>query len=878
MNPLVALKKYFGYDSFRQNQLEIIEAIMEGNNVLAVLPTGAGKSLCYQIPALTAKNFSIVISPLIALMKDQVDSLNRGEEIAAFINSSQTFSESEEIFQKLLYGKIKILYVAPERLSNFDFAERIKKLQPSYLFIDEAHCISEWGHNFRPSYRKINEFAEYISIKNISSFTATATPEVVQDIVTQLGLKNPKFFIRGFERENLELNVFVTKKKKEKCLELISQFKTPAIIYTSSRKMAEDVSEFLNFNRVPCAFYHAGMTSFERKRIQEEFINDKTKVIAATNAFGMGIDKKDIRLIIHYNTPGSIENYYQEIGRAGRDGKTSFVFLLHDDEDINIQNYFLVNSHPDKQMIENIYDAICDYNKIPVGSFDDKEIPLNMEYISAVAKKKISKGLLHSSLKFLEEGGYIKLISEFDRKPQLQIIVGKNKLKDFIKSTSNTTVKELVVHLLRNYGGEIFINRIKVSSSELSSQLNISAEEIEEALIILENLGFIIYKKPPADENALLITPRVEARHLRLNYKKLNESFLHLQKKIDSMVDYAFTKNCRFKFILNYFGEDTSTYSCGKCDSCKGSYQSSELNSGYMQEIILKTLFLLNEVSPEKKIISIVSGEQSAGQSNTIATFGACSNYSNEEIKQSIHELISKSLIAKKHNNKKYLQITATGKNFLMQSGIIGNENELEQNYESNLELFNLLREVRTKAAKKFLQTAYLICPDEILRDVAQQRPRSRRDLLNISGFTERMFNKIGNDFLEVLVNFSSSKDDSADTNTNQKQLPSNITETLNLLEKKYSLKDISAVRQLSEAVISMQIETILEYDSLLDISHLYNDNQLDLILKEIKKGFVDLKDLKNRLPKEISYPLIRIAVAKSKFTASFAFANPERV
>ncbi len=865
MNPLEVLKKYFGYNSFRQNQLEIIEAIMQGENILAVLPTGAGKSLCYQVPALAAKNFSIVISPLIALMKDQVDALNKNEEIAAFINSSQSFSESEAILQKLLYGRIKILYAAPERLSNFDFSERIKKLQPSYLFVDEAHCISEWGHNFRPSYRKISEFAEYISVKNISAFTATATPEVVQDIVSQLSLKNPKLFIRGFERENLELNVIITRRKKEKCLELLSQFKTPAIIYTSSRKMAEEVSGFLNLNRIPCAFYHAGMSSFERKRIHEEFINDRKKVIAATNAFGMGIDKRDIRLIIHYNTPGSIENYYQEIGRAGRDGKTSFIFLLHDDEDINIQNFFLANSFPDKQDIENIYDAICDYNKIPVGYYDGKEIPLNLEYISAVAKKKISNGILHSSLRLLEDGGYIKLVSEFDRKPQIQFTIDKNKLKNFIKNTSNITLRELIIHLLRNYGGEIFVNKIKISSSELSSQLNISETEIEEALIVLENLGFIIYKKTFANENAVLITPRVTAKNLRLDYKKLNESYLHLQKKIETMVDYVFTKDCRFKFILNYFGEDTSSYSCGNCDHCKNSNYSAELNSSYLREIILKTLFMLNEPKTEKKIISMLRGENNVDSDNSFSASGSCSNYAQEELKQSIHELLAKNFIEKSEGSRKFLRLTSFGRDFLIQNGIVDEEKNKPQNYETNLELFNLLREVRTKAAKKFLQTSYLICPDEVLREVARQRPSSRHELLRINGFNERMFNKIGHDFLEVLAAFSNMNKNDSQTEQSKKQLPANIAETLTLLEKKYSLKDISIMRQLSESVISMQIETILEYDSTIDISHLFSGNQSVLILNEIRSGFIDLKDLKNRLPKEISYPLIRIAVAKAR-------------
>ncbi|MCH7774136.1 MAG: ATP-dependent DNA helicase RecQ, partial [Bacteroidetes bacterium] len=362
----------------------------------AVLPTGAGKSLCYQLPALISENFSIVISPLIALMKDQVDNLNRENEVAAFINSTMDFIETEEVLQKISYGKIKLLYVAPERLDSKKFADRIVSLNPNFLFVDEAHCISEWGHNFRPSFAKISEFINYCSIKNVSAFTATATPEVVKDIGTQLNFNNPKIFVKGFERENLHLNVHLNVNKNRKCQELLSVIDGSAIIYTSSRKKAEEAAEFLKLKGFNCGYYHAGLNAIERRRVQEDFINDELRVICATNAFGMGIDKKDIRLIIHYNIPGSIENYYQEIGRAGRDNKDSHIHLLYVDNDINIQNYFISNSHPTKELIQNIYNAINDFNLIEIGNHPKHELIIDPDYISNYTGMPISRGLLHS--------------------------------------------------------------------------------------------------------------------------------------------------------------------------------------------------------------------------------------------------------------------------------------------------------------------------------------------------------------------------------------------------------------------------------------------------------------------------------------------------
>jgi len=871
MLPLQALEKYFGYKSFRVGQKEIIDAILQGNNVLAVLPTGAGKSVCYQIPSLVSENFSIVISPLIALMKDQVDSLNKNGASAAFINSTMSFYETEDVLQNISYGKIKLLYVAPERLENITFAERIKKLNPSYLFVDEAHCISEWGHNFRPSYRKILDFINYTGIKNISAFTATATPEVIQDITIQLNLKFPKVFVKGFERNNLHLNLIITKKKKEKCLELISRFKTPTIIYTSSRRSAEEVSEYLTFKRISCSYYHAGLAHEERKKIQEDFLNDKIPIIAATNAFGMGIDKKDIRLIIHYNIPGSIENYYQEIGRAGRDGKDSFVYLLYDDSDINIHNYFLSNSHPDKKIIHNVYNAICDYNKIAEGIQPDSEIILNQEYISAYAKKNINRGLLHSTLKILEAGGYLRTISEFDNKSTFQFIVDKNKLKEFVKNSSNKNLKEVILLFLRTYGSSIFTNTVQLFLSDLASQTGLQEFDIDESLIILDNLGLGKYSKPISKNSVLLTSPRVNTERLKIDYKKINESYLNLQKKIDSMVDYVFTNECRFKYILKYFGENVEEYSCNKCDNCRQENIFSSESTEYIKEIILRTIYKTGSIS-ESILIGILKGSAKPDKYQKLETFGTCSNYQKNDLKIIIHILLSQSFIKRKISNNKKFELDEEGFNYLKKIKIIETNDVSLADYESDIELFNTLKEIRTRASKKFMQTGYLICPDDVLREIVNKKPANEYELLSIKGFNQRMFNKIGKEFLDGIENFNrkglQEKDNSSQSKKEKREVPQNIKETYILLKKGYSLSSIASLRNLSEAVISMQIETIIEYEPEININNLVEEKNINKINSEIEKGFTDLKDLKNRLPVEISYPIIRIAAAKYKFTS----------
>ena len=860
------LKEYFNYDSFRSEQEEIIDSILSSKSVIAILPTGAGKSICYQVPAILSDNFSIIISPLIALMKDQVDSLNKKREIAAFINSTMSFQESEEALNKIAFGKIKLLYLAPEKLESLKFADRIKKLKPTYLFVDEAHCISEWGHNFRPSYLKIKEFINYVSIKKIAAFTATATPEVVKDIKEQLELREPKIYVRGFERYNLHLNSVVIKNKKKKCIELLRKINGPAIIYTSSRKKSEEVAEYLTINGFPCAYYHAGLPSAERRRLQEEFMNGELEIIAATNAFGMGIDKKNIRLVIHYNIPGSIENYYQEIGRAGRDDESSFCFLLYDENDLRIQNYFISTSHPNKELIKNIYKAVCDYNRIAVGSIPEKELIVEQEYIANYTQTKLSKGLLHTSLKYLENAGYLTRISEFDKKDSIQVIVSKEKLKQYLTSTSNEELKNTLLLLLQEFGSRIFQSPIKIFMKNLSLNLAIPEYELMDMFIVLDNLGIISFNQSVPKETIKLTTARVAADRLVLNYKSINESYLNSRRKLDKIVEYVFTQDCRFKYILNYFGENLDRYKCSKCDNCVTTNKISDSTFEYISDAIKNTLLELNIEISEKSLIQILKGEQIKESLKKFDYFGACRNFSPTEIKIVIQQLVSKKEVSKRISGENYISINQDlRKEVEFKESSLGNN--MRENYDRDLYLFNLLREVRKKAAERFLQSAYLICPDNVLRDIVRKKPLSKSDILSITGFNNRMLNKVGNEFIEVIRNYLN---DQKNKKTDEKKpsLPQNIIQTQKLMKKKYTLKEIAETLKLSEAVVSMQIETIIEYSPFADINHLFSKENYKLIITEVKKGYENLKELKERLPSKITYPQIRIAVAKHKFSS----------
>jgi len=872
-----ALNKYFGYKKYRPGQEEIIKSIIKGQNVLAVLPTGAGKSICYQIPALVAESFSIVISPLIALMKDQVDSLNKKQTVAAFINSSLDFNETESILNETSEGKYKLLYVAPERLENVSFAERIKRMNPAYLFVDEAHCISEWGHNFRPSYRKIKEFIDFADIKNISAFTATATPEVKTDIIFQLGLNDPSVFVRGFERENLLVNVVHTKQKKEKTLQLVSKNLLPAIIYTASRKKAEEITEYLNLHKIKCSYYHAGLSSYERRFVQESFLSGKIPVIAATNAFGMGIDKKDIRLIVHYNAPGSIEAYYQEIGRAGRDGKLSETYLLYDDSDIELQEFLISNSNPDLKTIQDIYQALMDTNRVAVGNMPEKEIEIDNDHLNFMLGRQVSKGIVKASLKILENAGYLREVSGYEKKYTVMFLADANKLKGFVKKTTSSVFRVLCLHLLRKFGSSVFNKKTQINPTSLAEETGLDENTIDEAFHNLDDLGIISYYKPILKDSILVTQPRVKNNRLELNMKSVNENYFAQLKKLDAVKQFAYSNLCRFKFILNYFGDDNNYDKCGKCDNCNDTDKSSEEQNEYVSEIIIRTMYEYNLGIAHNSVINTLKGKSKDQLLQKLSAFGSCHNYKATEISKVFFELIEKGLIRKIDTLKDKYIISDDGIALLKEKGLVTEAVKQDENYEENLMLFYKLREIRTGVAKRFMQSERIICPDEVLRAVVVKKPRSKSEITSIEGFNERMYNKLGEQILESIRDFSESrktetkkKEDSRIYSLNSQVsarsvLPKNIYDTYEFLEKGYALKDIAALRKLSEPVISMQIESILGYLPGLKIDNIVSDDMQDLINSEIKKGFVDLKELKARLPESITYPLLRIVLAKNK-------------
>ena len=563
--PLDILRKYWGYEAFRHLQLEIVESVLAQQDTIALLPTGGGKSLCYQLPALCKEGLCLVISPLIALMKDQVDQLNEQGIKSYAIYTGLTNREIDIILDNCIYGAVKLLYVSPERLQTELFTERVKKMNINLLAIDESHCISHWGYDFRPSYLEIADFRDSV-IPNVSTIalTATATEKVIDDICEKLALKNPNLFKASFERKNLAFAVRKIEKKEDKLFEVLQNVPGSALVYVRHRKTAKELAELLLKKQISADYYHAGLNHDLRMKKQDSWQSDQTRVIVATNAFGMGINKSNVRVVVHFDTPDNLEAYYQEAGRAGRDGKKSYAVILYHEGDKRLLNTYFENAHPSIDFLKRLYQALANYFKIAVGSnmlsyfdFDITEFCNNFN---------LHQSETYYGIKKLGEEGFIELNESFYHPSKVSINLDKEELYKF--QIANATFDPLVKTLLRLYGGEILGNFTRISEYQIARLLNTTTYKIKSNLDHLNSMKIITYDRMRDKPQLAFITNRYDANKLPLNKERLVHRKSIQKEKLDAMIQYIERLDrCRTAFILNYFGEHNFS-DCGHCDYC----------------------------------------------------------------------------------------------------------------------------------------------------------------------------------------------------------------------------------------------------------------------------------------------------------------------
>ncbi len=599
------LRQYWGYDDFRGIQREIIESIGSGHDTLGLMPTGGGKSITFQVPALSKEGTCIVITPLIALMKDQVENLRRRGIRAAAIYSGLTREEIVITLENCIFGAVKILYVSPERLSSELFQTKLRHMHVSFITVDEAHCISQWGYDFRPSYLEIAKIRKFLPGIPVLALTATATPQVVDDICDKLsrnvecGMWNENshipfnVFRMSFERRNLAYVVRQTTDKREQLIHILQNVKGTAIVYTRSRRRTKEFAELLNEAGISATFYHAGLDTATKDERQIAWQNDKTRVMVATNAFGMGIDKPDVRVVIHVDCPDSVEAYFQEAGRAGRDGQKAYAVLLYNDADHRKLEKRISDTFPEKDFIREVYEHLAYFYQIGVGSGYNHTFEFNIDKFCHTFRHFPIQ--VDSALKILNRAGYIEYTEEQDNQARVMFTVSRNELYRLENNTDNE--ERVITALLRNYGG-LFTDYNYIDESFIAQQCGLQSQQV---YLILKNLSqrhilhFIPQKKTPYIRYA---QRREDKEHIQLMPVIYEERKAQFAERIHAMIAYATNDSvCRSRQLLRYFGEDND-HDCRQCDVCLSHRPEGMVSEPRLNEAMEKILDLLDDGKP----------------------------------------------------------------------------------------------------------------------------------------------------------------------------------------------------------------------------------------------------------------------------------------
>lgn len=562
-NPKKILEHYWGFSTFRNPQEEIINTVLEGNDAIALLPTGGGKSICFQVPALAKNGICIVISPLVALMQDQVNNLKDKGIKATTIPSGSSQDEIITLFDNIRFGNYKFLYLSPERLQSFFIQEKIRQLTVNLIAIDEAHCISEWGHDFRPSYQNIAVLRELHPYANFLALTATATLKVLKDIEQSLQLKNPKLFKKSFFRANLAYQIYQTEDKLYKLKRIFAKIKSPAIVYVNTRNRTKEISAYLNANGFKSGYYHGGLSVVEKQLSFNDWMTEKTPIMVATNAFGMGIDKPNVRVVVHLNLPYSVENYVQEAGRGGRDGNKAFSVVLTNESDVVVARELLEKSYPTLVEIKRIHKKLYQHFQIAKGELVNTGFDFN--FLEFCSKYGFIPNKAFNALQLLHTNGVIQINENFQQKSTIQFLVNSPQILRY--GEQNFKRKKFIEALLRMYGG-LFENLVKIDEFFLGKKAGTTSWSVIKQLQELEEDNLITYNKASSNTELFFLLPREDDKTINRISRNIEAYLRQKHKKTEDLIRFIKEDSvCRSIQLLYYFGEET-TKNCGICDVC----------------------------------------------------------------------------------------------------------------------------------------------------------------------------------------------------------------------------------------------------------------------------------------------------------------------
>jgi ATP-dependent DNA helicase RecQ len=792
----------FRLSSFRPGQQDVVDAIADGQDVMCVMPTGGGKSLCYQLPSLARQGTTIVVSPLIALMKDQVDTLQDLGIAAKLINSSLTAGEQADVMREMADGSLDLVYVAPERLRNGRFLEAIESANVSLLAVDEAHCVSEWGHDFRPDYSRLGRFRErYLGGVQTIALTATATPMVRDDIASLLALKSPTVFVTGFARTNLHFSVTHAKTDQEKNDRLTDYLKTEpgaGIIYAATRKRCEELAEWLpEKSRRPIGVYHAGLEPAQRRKVQDDFMSGKLSAIVATNAFGMGIDKADIRFVAHYNMPGSLEAYYQEAGRAGRDGKTSDCLLLFSYSDRYIQEFFIENRYPSRDAVKKVYEYLL--------TRDEDPIELTLDQVREAIDVKDGSEAIGTAQALLAKAGVLKRMDSNANHAVVRIDGNAATMLDFLPKEAK--LRRKVMFAIEKVIGRRRGEDVYVRPSRLMGLAEVDREQLARTLRELKKLKAFDYVPPFRGRAVHFVERDIPFEQLEIDFEELDRRKKAEFEKLEAVIDFARTSGCRQRVILNYFGE-TGGSNCGTCDRCSpvdGSVgRGSDVSlAGQLKgvdptllkrgiQVVLSGVTRMHGRFGKNMVAQMLCGSKNKKlqqwKLHRLSTYGLLSQLRQTEVVSVMDALIESGLLQQKEVDERRptLHVTENGRKLMLsedpipeslqmafplakrlaiasgqiesgdvQTNSAGIDDDQKPKAQSpeNAELIEQLKRWRRKTSAALGIPAYRVLTNATIDRIAEMKPETTDQLEAIPGIGPATMEQFGYDIIELIGN-----------------------------------------------------------------------------------------------------------------------------